>query len=365
VFFLKKTITNSVCQFKADFGEYPPKPLLPMKLKNQFHVLCMGQVRVLFQQLGFIFHVMGEIPPSNNPPLIRARKRILKIKAIWIKTIASLKNSPFQVKFVLFVVFLIVFSPLLLLFIVFLGIKILIGTIRSPIYNSVGYFQVLPNIPSQIVVNTTSLKRAKKDIDHSNENIISRERIREGITSHEHIHLLQENYFPGRVMDYFVSEKGIFLKSLLINPERDFDFCSYHFNPSEMEARLHEVVLSFYREYGELPSDKAGFIKLLFKSREINKIRVSIARQNKGCNRPYPERRFFDVRCYFMQEEMLTAILKLKHPFMLDFLLNVLSVMYGNLLIVYGDTNRAEKYFDTVSSFDFYNELYGEIIIPA
>ena len=47
------------------------------------------------------------------------------------------------------------------------------------------------------------------------------------------------------------------------------------------------------------------------------------------------------------------------------YLFHVLPVMYGNLLIVYGDTNRAKKYFDTVSSFELYNQLYGEVIIPA
>ena len=80
-------------------------------------------------------------------------------------------------------------------------------------------------------------------------------------------------------------------------------------------------------------------------------------------NRPYPKRLVFDVRGEAEEKQMIAAIFTLTDPW--PYLLKVLPVMYGNLLIVYGDTNRAKKYFDTVSSFKLYNQLYGEIIIPA
>jgi hypothetical protein len=358
VFFLKKTTTNSKCQFKSDFGEYPPKPLSPMKLNNQIHVLCMGRVRILFFLLAFHFHSFSDKSPTNNPHFIRVRNRALKIKAICIGTITDLMNSIFYVKFVLFVIFLIVFSPLLFLFIIYLGIKILIITTRTEFYNAVGFFLNSPHLPSQIVVNTTSLRSMKKFTDLSNE----------GIISHEHIHLLQACYFPERPMDNFEGEKSSFLKSLLRNPERDFDFCSYHFDISEMEARLHEVILSYYRKYEELPSDYVGFVRLLMGSGKELARPMLHSLFDKGGEEKYnlqnkPPK--FETRCADMKLEMSMAIMKLAPPARHKYMLEVLPVMYGNLLIVYGDTNRAEKYFDTVSSFDFYNELYGKIIIPA
>ena len=70
----------------------------------------------------------------------------------------------------------------------------------------------------------------------------------------------------------------------------------------------------------------------------------------------------FEVRCEHAETEMFEAILKLADP--LNYIREVLPIMYGNLLIVYGDTNQAKKYFATVICFELYSELYGEMIIP-
>ena len=236
-----------------------------------------------------------------------------------------------------------------------LCIHFLILGARYPNYKTYGFFQRLANRSSQVVVNTFALRKCKNSAEKSVRTISF-----ESIVSHEHIHLLQNYYFPEGRKFSFGSEKVNFLKSLLEEPENDFALVLYLFNANEMEARLHELVLSYYRKYGELPSDEIGFLKLLFGSRGGD-LDPSIFRALE--NRPYPKQMEYDTRCEKMEDELLYAIFELTKPY--HYLCEVLPVMYGNLLIVYGDTNRAKKYFDTVSSFELYNQLYGEIIIPA
>ena len=242
----------------------------------------------------------------------------------------------------------------LLLFIVYqfihLCIHFLILGARYPNYKTYGFFQRLANRSSQVVVNTFALRKCKNSAEKSVRTISF-----ESIVSHEHIHLLQNYYFSERFKCEDDSEKVNFLKSLLEDPENDFDVFSYFFKIDEMEARLHEVILSYYRKYGELPSDEKGFFKLLFGSRSevMNVLKTKLFGQIK--NRPYKRQIEYDTRCENMENEMLYALSRLTDFY--EFLDEVLPVMYGNLLIVYGDTNRAKKYFDTVSSFELYNQL--------
>jgi hypothetical protein len=383
MFFLKKISTNSECQFKSDFGEYPPKPLEPMKLNSQFDVLCMGKVRLFYHNLSQFFSVcfltaVGKPPfySSNHiPGLIEIKNLILKIKKSvaeqktdWIKNATHFKNSTFQLKFIFFVCFTAMFVPVALLYFVFKLILLCINI--SPLLWScmpndkvVGFFLNLTTTSSQIVVNTSALRKCKNSV-----NKLERTMSFETIVSHEHIHLLQSYYFPERAESErarheYDNEKTTFFKSLLKDPERDFDFAFYYFSINEMEARLHEVVLSYYRKYGELPSDVPGFLQMLLgsSSEVMNTVKTHLL--GKRENRPYRERHVFDVRGKMEESQMITAIYTLTDSW--AYLLDVLPVLYGNLLIVYGDTNRAKKYFDTVSSFELYNQLYGEIIIPA
>jgi hypothetical protein len=356
VLFIKKTTTNSECQFKSDFGEYPPKPLLAMKVNRQFDVVYFGWFGKQIYYTKQIFFLIRALCSkdrnfiTNLPMSIEMRKSVSEAKGSILETIAVYKSSPF-IERIVFWVFLIIILPLLPLLFLYFGSKFLIlifNNLRR--HNEVlGSFTRLPDAPPHVAVYDPFFSRFK--ISH----------LIHAITSHEHVHFLQSYYFPERILHKFDNEKRDFLKNLLEHPEQDIDFCSYHFFANEIEARLHEVVLSYYRKYKELPSDKAGFLKLLFGSREMSRIRASMVREVE--NRPYPNRRVFDVRCEFFEGQILSAISKLTDPF--KFLLEVLPVVYGNLLIVYGDTNRAEKYFDTVKDFEFYNELYGEVIIPA
>ena len=139
MFFSKKISTNSESQFKSDFGEYPPKPLSPMKLNTQFNILSKGKVGLFFYNVSQIFSttfltVVGKSPLHTSSQalifwrnnMVKVRKNILKIKTRLIKGAIHFKKSTFQMKFVFFVLILIACSTLLLfllLFIVYQFIK--------------------------------------------------------------------------------------------------------------------------------------------------------------------------------------------------------------------------------------------------
>ena len=86
MFFSKKIITNSECQFKSDFGEYPPKPLEPKKLNSQFDILSKGKVGIFFHAVSRIFSllfltVVGKPPfHTSSKPMIIMRNGIVQMR---------------------------------------------------------------------------------------------------------------------------------------------------------------------------------------------------------------------------------------------------------------------------------------------
>jgi hypothetical protein len=356
--FLKKTATDSETQLAVDFGHYPPKPLQPKKLNNQFDVLYMGSVSRIFYAARLLIHVLTDKSAIDHPDFKEARKSILKLKDRRRALITQLNSTPFYISWILLVGFLVCFSPLLVLLCLAIFVFFLIDFIRGRPFKGLGHAFDLPNWPTQVVVFPNPFKR---------NNYKKSEISVDGIISHEHIHLMQYIYFSERSTGKFVGENGDFLKSLLSSPERDFDFCSYYFLPNEMEARLHEVILSYYRKYKELPLNFCGFVHILVGSINpmgfvyLSKLAARLVETEKFEPSSLVARRF-EVRCGLAEFEIGFAIMKLADP--VKYMREVLPVMYGNLLILYGDINRAEKYFETLGPCELYTKLYGKILVP-
>ena len=356
--FPKRKPTNSEAQLQSDFGEYPPKPLLPMKVNWQFDIVYLDWIGEQINNMKQVAQVVLRLKDShfraNDPLAIEARKSISAVMKGFLEIKATYKSLSLLNKIVFIVITTIISLPIML-FALFRSRKKIIGvykTFKILSRGVLGSFNHLSDSPQFTVYKPFYSRFIKKDCPA------------EGVTSHEHIHFLQNYYFPERNEKKFRDRKDRVLKNILIDPEVNFDRMSYYFEVNEMEARLHEVILSYYREYGELPSDQTGFSRLFFGSRGVNRKMMEVMKTS-GIEPSSLKLREFDVRCNLMESQMLTAISQLRAPFEFDYMLYVLPVLYGNLLIVYGDTNQAKKYFDTVSSFEFYNELYGEIIIPV
>ena len=350
--YLKKKKTDSETQLALDFGHYPPNPLRPMKIKNQFDLAYIGTIAGIFYGLKLTFSVFTDKSLYDHPAFTEFKKHVSNLKEQFHTFTTNLNNSFLYLKWIPAVVLLICFSPILALICLYLLVHLIYK--MDVFRRNLGLY--LPNLPSQISIFPNALKKMDKSW-------ISED----GIISHEHTHMLQHIYFSDRYVR-FSEEKGDVLKRMLKNPEQDFAFCSYHLIPDEMEARLHEVILSYYRQYEELPIDYYGFVGLLLGIRDpegdnifsklttkmVNKAEIDTSNLGIYC---------FEVRSRLCEFEMVSAILKLVDPD--RYILEVLPVMYGNLLILYGDTDQAEKYFETLGGCELYKELYGEIVIPS
>jgi hypothetical protein len=356
--FLKKMSTDSETQLAVDFGHYPPKPLQSTKVRNQFDVVYIGSVARIFYAVKLLSHTVCEKSVLEHPDFREAKKSVLEAKDRIRDLRATLNSSPFYISWILLVVSLVCLSPLLVPLCAVLYIYFLVSFIKGRVISSLGHFLPLPNWASQIVIFPNRLRKLNyKEIEMT----------ADGVVSHEHVHLMQNMYFANRFVNKFDGEKGDLLKSLLVNPEQDFNYCSYHLLPDEMEARLHELVLSYYRKYGELPLDFYGFVSLLLGSKNPNghdglNMMAAILVKSEEIEPSKLNTQSFEVRCGLAEFEMGFAIMKLAD--FVKYMREVLPVMYGNLLILYGDTNRAKTYFETLGPCDLYKELYGESVIP-
>lgn len=166
---------------------------------------------------------------------------------------------------------------------------------------------------------------------------------------------------PSRTNSAFDGKNGIVLRNLLKKPDQDFTYIKYFFLLDEMEARLHELVLSFYRAKKKLPINQDEFLDLLLGSKNVGSIflinKKSHAKKiSEGRYKPY-KIRFEQADC-----EIFDAILCLKdEETMIRYIHEVLTVMYGTLLYLYGGEKEHSSYMKTVSCTDLYTELYGEI----
>ncbi len=170
--------------------------------------------------------------------------------------------------------------------------------------------------------------------------------------SHEHIHLLQhrdpENHCRSvRSPHDLLTEEGW-----------SDSFLLYILEKSEIEARLHESVLSFYRTHHYLPTTVSGFHGLLASSQAIGFLFTRILESGNvtfHCEQErYPEREAGPV------EQLGYALSFIKTPEMQRrYITEVLPVMYGNLLRYYGDDVASRSFLGGVDRPNFYDDLYA------
>ena len=134
----------------------------------------------------------------------------------------------------------------------------------------------------------------------------------------------------------------------------------YYLDKKEVEARLHEVVLSYYRDEKELPVNKEGFIKLLLSIEDINKI----TQKYLGFTDIHVElgSREIEVRATDMSKGFQFALLCAGNDkeTASKYITEVLPVMYGNLLLYYGDSVMSQQFMREIERPNLYDRIYGQ-----
>lgn len=172
------------------------------------------------------------------------------------------------------------------------------------------------------------------------------------LISHEHIHVLQHRSEEPQ------SKQVRSPEMLLSQEDLDRPFVLYLLEKNEAEARLHECVLSFYRAHRHLPTTLTQFLGLLASSKELGPVvELVFETPDKRLDREwatYPARELSPV------EQLAHLLLCIKAPALIyGYITEVLPVMYGNLLRLYGDEVASKAFLDCVQRPNLYDELYS------
>ena len=171
------------------------------------------------------------------------------------------------------------------------------------------------------------------------------------VASHEHIHLLQHRDAEHHSR-FLRNPSSLLCDKALVIPQ-----LHYFFEKKEVEARLHESVLSFYRSRGHLPITVTGFLSLLACSQTFGwLISDSLEAEDFGADASpelYPERELVFAK------QLETILLSLRTPHLeRRFIVEVLTVMYGNLLRYYGDATASDQFLGQIERPNLYDEIY-------
>ena len=171
--------------------------------------------------------------------------------------------------------------------------------------------------------------------------------------SHEHIHLLQHKDSEDRLRTARSPEK-LLSKKGLTKP-----FLLYLLERKEVEARLHESVLSFYRAHRRLPMTVPMFLGMLAANQQFGEL-VSLTLECAGIgfdrvDIPYPER-----GVVFAKQLESILVYTNSSDLTCRFITEVLTVMYGNLLRYYGDKTASDTFLQGIARPNLYDDLYDK-----
>lgn len=364
-------------QLEKDFTEFPPKPLTSDNVENSS--LSIIAPRFFFRNLYLLLSLFvtgrgllneglsdqsavgyddDRVKTSLRKLLSMHRAAKLEMREGWKRYAESVRKSePFNSRFWLVKYGYVFFVALLLLFVIpFLFIlltgKMVFSAIKGmrkiskQMSATAGYSLNFKGKSNEIVVHkplfgkTTSLSI-------------------NAIISHEHLHILQSKVSAKHFFSRRRHESKHRILSF-INPNKEYtEHVLYLLYRDEVEARLHEVVLAMYRRIRELPLDRKTFIFRLMQCRQLHPLFVdtSIADPNKLLSKSSLEP--FDLRDNYAANDLLDMTHALSYTGNdARFVMEVLPMMYANLLMIYGDEEASQEFHSSIPGPNLYHRMY-------
>ena len=313
---------SSLDQLQNDFGEFPPAPLQCESLTGNFNVVRASGIGHIYHDLMVQSLVLEADIDSLSTDLVASlgADKLRDLQRVFENL------GPRSSRFLMRVV------------VVWMFIVRTAKAIRHKTINPKSHGVFVPYFKDglQIVINS------QKHFNKSEAPTIS----------HEHIHLLQHRNPETHCRHVRAPQE-------LLTEEGCADlFILYVLQKMEVEARLHESVLSFYRAYRYLPTTVSGFLELLAASEAIGGMVTRIL-QSDGITflqgqDVYPERESRPV------EHLGWILLDMRTPeLQRRYITEVLPVMYCNLLKYYGDDVASRCLLQAIDRPNFYDELYA------
>lgn len=348
----KSVHTSSAKQFIKDFGNFPPTPLVANNPGADFDVVNISGWGARYYTLTRVFRSLNQNPScANDPDTAHLTRAFAKIKEETLSSTSSffaLFNSMRLYQQLLSIPIFLIFLPLILIFLIWILIRVVYWVLRMPVIGTetLGFFSPKTQFQLEIVAKPVEIKRAKISY--------------ESVLSHEHIHLLQYLRPAGSSnlrMDFgFISRVNALVRENVSQEES-----AYYLSPCEVEARLHEIVLSFYRVSGRLPTDYDNFIAMINSSEFLSDFsRGVILKSEPDCE--FDNLEIFNLREVAAAKDFALILSRFSSFFIAKrFIYEVLPVSYAKLLVLYGDRGSANAFLKTVEKTDLYRELYGEL----
>lgn len=356
--------TNSADILGNDFGEYPPAPLEADNRLSETRVavkpfgffrLFSFQTRVFFLVLkACVSDRLSNELLTTDPSLLQqvdASREALKAVLVPVKrTISKLKTKQFKTKLIgglelfgLVLVATILILPLLVASTYF----IFKSTRRSRKYIKAFFF------PAKFSAHTIMYSNQIKDEDL------------DWYVSHEHIHLLQTLYEQNLLQSSEEADLSVPNQNdLLKEPARKGEYGSYIgylMLRHETEARLHELVLVYYRVANELPLDLNSFLQMLLHFEcFVTPLRTEYQKLYEAL--PHDNIEIIAPRSEHMMRDLQRIVISIKsEEFVKAYLYEALPRMYANLLKYYGDSDASLRMRQSLPSTSLYESMYGSV----
>jgi hypothetical protein len=323
--FYSVEVRTSEAQLRLDFGDFPPIPLRGGSLSGKFEIIRTRSLGGLYFEISIIRRLMQAIESDRQEISQELLQHIGHDSVLALRR--ALGDLP---KYLKPVVLTLVFSY----FSLYLVAKRAVSRRSRP--KGIGAFTPAFNDQSNIIIRSGKLRGRADD----------------GVVSHEHLHLLQHRNTELHSRHINCPEM-LMSENFLAEP-----FAHYLLEKVEVEARLHEAVLSHYRSRRRLPTTIPGFLGLLAGSPQYGWLVIDVLEPQKVDFEheidQYPERETMFTK------QLEHALLSFKTDEILGrFLTEVLTVMYGNLLKYYGDEDASHSFLNGIDRPNFYDDLYG------
>lgn len=349
MFFIKEH-TSSIDQFSKDFFEYPPYPLKEMKGNVSFGIIRLG---IVGRNL-YVFSRLIKGLKSKNKNTFDLLNRydeafsnsITELKKTFNEAVFEFNSNSFIGKAFIFIILLMV-SPLLLISLIIFIFYKSVKYSRKMSNATLGFYNPVFQGESEIVIQPRNIQKSGYECAH--------------IISHEHIHLMQNYYFPNR---HFKENRNCHKKKLnsLLDKKLVGDkFIEYIFSLNEVEARLHEIIYSYYRENKKIPLRYKDFIGLILGAELLGDYAVLFLKEYDDSLVSLDFKKYAVVESMGADHLIDMLVAFAKHETASRFICEVLSVMYGNLIFIYGDSKASCEYMETIPKKDLYFFLYGDI----
>jgi len=318
-------------QLRDDFGDFPPAPLRCENLSGDFYLVRtrgIGEIYHSMVMLKRMVRGMESDPQTLSPEAMDLVGGALAFRRS-LDTLSC--GSPLARSFWISIG---------------LGFVFILKTVNTLRYgrdrpNALGLFVGVRKDESEIIIfRKTHVLQKKSEAP---------------TVSHEHIHMLQHKSAE-RHSRYLRSPQTL-LNGDLIQPST-----LYLMEKCEVEARLHECVLSFYQTHRQLPVTVPAFMGLLASNPHFGSL-VSGVLIAYGAAFDKNLGNYADRGSFFSQEMEAVLLLTKSTELMFRYITEVLSVMYGNLLKYYGDDVASCNYLKDIARPNFYDELYGPEVV--